>query len=441
LSLRWIPAAVALCAAVVAPLRAQQDSVSRGVRVTLVYDPGLMPGVVVLPVPGPTGDSIQAIVQRDLGFGNRVRVIVIPDSMAEAIRGKSGAAGDAKPMAYGVFKALQAVAVVQATNTPHGLHVALYDVAHAKVNTVSEFPLPPDTLSRAWRLAVHRVSDEVERWVTGVQGIAATRVAYVRDHAIHIVDSDGADDITLPMVAGGLSPAWNPAANLIAYSTYGEDSRVVVYNLRTGESRAFGAQRNTNVSTPVFSNDGSRIMYTVAGENGSDLYSATVTGGSVIRVTAGGGTDNSQPSFSPDGLRIAFTSSRAGPPEIYIMDADGTNADMFTSYGFDSRNYRSNPDWSPDGLAIAYQAYVPDGSGVFQLFTMSLRDRVPRQLTSETRNEDPSWAPDGRHLVFTSGRTGTKELWVIDTQSGQMRQLTHGGATARLPAWSPRFVQ
>jgi TolB protein len=285
------------------------------------------------------------------------------------------------------------------------------------------------------------VSDEVERWITGVQGIAATRIAYVRSHAVHIVDSDGAADVTIPMVGEGLSPAWNRDASAIAYATFGEDSRVVVYDLHTGQSRAFGGRRNTNVSTPEFTPDGSRIVYTVAGENGSDLYTASVTGGSVLRLTAGGGTDNSQPSFSPDGQRVAFTSGRAGPPEIYIMDADGTNADMFTNYGFSTRNYRSNPDWSPDGLAIAYQAYVPDGSGIFQVFTMSLRDRVPHQLTSDGQNEDPSWAPDARHVVFTSTRSGSKQLWVLDTQSGQMRQLTHGGASARLGAWSPRLVQ
>jgi TolB protein len=421
------------------PLLAQ-DSTTKGVRVTLTYDPGVRPGVVVLPVGGAAGDSIQAILQRDLNYGDRVNVIVIPDSMAAALRNGVDAAGNQKPMNYGVFETLGALAVVQATNTDRGLHVALHDVVHARVLDVNEFALPQDSLSRAWRMAVHRVSDEVERWVTGVQGIASTRVAYVRAHAIHVVDSDGAGDITIPMVGEGLSPAWNPSASAIAYATFGENSRVVIYDLRTGESRAFGQRRNTNVSTPAFSPDGTRIAYTLAGENGSDLYSAPVAGGTPLRITAGGGTDNSMPSFSPDGLRIAFTSGRAGPPEIYIMDADGTNSDMFTNYAFSTKNYRSNPDWSPDGLTIAYQAYVPDGSGIFQLFTMSLRDRVPHQLTSESANEDPGWAPDSRHLVFTSSRSGTKQLWIIDTQSGRTRQLTHAGAS-RLGAWSPRLVQ
>jgi TolB protein len=67
--------------------------------------------------------------------------------------------------------------------------------------------------------------------------------------------------------------------------------------------------------------------------------------------------------------------------------------------------------------------------------TITLRDRTVKQLTSEGVNEDPSWAPDGRHLVFTSSRTGVKQLFVLDAESGRARQLTHG-AGARLAAWS-----
>jgi len=67
---------------------------------------------------------------------------------------------------------------------------------------------------------------------------------------------------------------------------------------------------------------------------------------------------------------------------------------------------------------------------------IDLRDRVPKQLTSEGENEQPSWAPDGRHLVITSTRSGDKQLWILDTESGRSRQLTHS-IGARLAAWSP----
>jgi TolB protein len=62
-----------------------------------------------------------------------------------------------------------------------------------------------------------------------------------------------------------------------------------------------------------------------------------------------------------------------------------------------------------------------------------------RQLTSFGRNEDPTWAPDGRHVAFVSNRTRRRQVWVIDIESGRVRQLTTVG-DARLPSWSRRIV-
>ncbi len=72
-----------------------------------------------------------------------------------------------------------------------------------------------------------------------------------------------------------------------------------------------------------------------------------------------------------------------------------------------------------------------------QIFVLDLATRAVRQITGEGRNEDPTWAPDGRHLAFVSSRSGTRQLWIVDLETGRMRPIvTTGGA--RLPAWSPR---
>ena len=155
----------------------------------------------------------------------------------------------------------------------------------------------------------------------------------------------------------------------------------------------------------------------------------------VARLSVGRGSDNVSPSFSPDGRRIAFMSGRAGHPEIYTMDADGTNVDSLTPLEFGENAYRASPDWSPDGRLVGVS--IADGRD-FQVLTINLRDRSLRQLTSDGRNEDPSWAPDGRHLTFVSTRTGVRQLWVLDIETGRSRQLTRGAAV-RLPAWSPRL--
>ncbi|HET9453713.1 MAG TPA: hypothetical protein VFO66_05455 [Gemmatimonadaceae bacterium] len=404
-----------------------QDT-TRGVRIGLTYDPGTKPGVVVLPIRAPAGDSLVAIFERDFDLSNRLAVVRLAGTPPPTAAGGR--------LNYQFYGTVGAAAVVQASVTPRGVHVALHDVAKGTVATVHDFPLTEAPYSRAWRHAVHGIADQVEEWITLRRGIAQTRIAFVRGNEIHMVDFDGEQEQAIPVVGAALSPAWHPSGQLLAYNTYGPESRIVIHDLRTGRTRHFGAQRNVTNLTPSFTPDGRSLVYSISTENGADLYLMPLEGDAFPRrVTVGRGSENVGPSFSPDGNRITFTSDRTGHPEVYIMDADGTNADIFTAFDFGDQNDRASPDWSPDGRQIAFQSRI---DGRFQIFTMSIRDRQPRQLTSEGENEDPSWAPDGRHLVFVSTRTGTQQLWILDTESGKLRQLTRAGGT-RLPAWSPRF--
>jgi TolB protein len=283
---------------------------------------------------------------------------------------------------------------------------------------------------------VHAVADEIERWVTGVRGIAASRIAFVREGQVWIIDADGEGARTVTAGTGSLSPAWHPSGRYIAYSQFQRTgTQVLVKDLAGGSSRALVASPGGINLTPVFSRaEPNLIAYAHGLAEGTDIVTAdwTATTGA-RRVTIGRGTENVGPTFSPDGRRMAFTSGRLGHPEVYITDVDGTNAELLTPYEFGDQNYRSSPDWSPDGRAVAFQSRI---GGRFQVMTIALRDRSVKQHTSDGANEDPSWAPDGRHLVFTSTRTGGRQLFVLDTESGRTRQLTRG-STARLAAWSP----
>ena len=412
-----------------------QDS-TRGVRIGLRYDPGTKPGVIVLPVAGSDGDSIRAILERDFDFSDRINVVALSAADAALLEGRAPS-GAPVPMNYDLFARLGAVAVVKVTTTATGLHVALHDVARKAVAHVEDYAVTAIPNSRDWRHRVHGVADAVEEWITGQRGMAQTRIAFVRTNVIHLIDSDGAFETALTVVGPAMSPSWHPNGVMLAYNTFGPESRIVIHDLRTGRNRTFGAQRNTTNVTPVFTPDGRSLTYSLATENGADLYVLSLDGEAFPRrVTVGRGSINQQPSYSPEGNRIAFMSDRTGHPEVYIMDADGTNADIFTAFDFGDQNYRASPDWSPDGRQVTFQTRI---DGRFQVFTMTLRDRQPRQLTSEGENEDPSWAPDGRHLVFVSSRSGTRQLWVLDAESGRLRQLTRLGGS-RLPAWSPRLL-
>ncbi len=402
---------------------AAQDTIPRGVRIGLSYDPGTRPGVVVLPAGGAGSDSIRAIVQRDLDFGDRVNVMALEGREASPAGGPN----------WPLLAKLGAAAAVQVTPTPGGLHLAVYDVAKRVTALIKDYPAPAPTDVRGWRAAVHGLSDDLEESLTGTRGVARTRIVFERGRRIWIVDSDGEQAMPLTDAGSPIGAAWSPNGRSIAYSTY-VPARIVVQEVVSGSVRTLVGGSGVYIS-PVFTPDGSALVYAHGVDDGVDLYTIGLNGGSARRLSVGRGSDNVSPTFSPDGRRIAFTSGRAGHPEIYTMDADGTNVDLLTPLDFGESAYRAGADWSPDGRLVAFQSRV---GGSFQLLTINLRDRGLRQLTSDGRNEDPSWAPDGRHLTFVSDRSGVKQLWVLDTETGRARQITRG-APVRLPAWSPRL--
>ncbi len=423
-----LAAIVALASAAPATSLRAQDTVPRGVRVGLTFDATGKPAVALTPVSGPNADSVLAILARDLDYSDRLTVI----------RPDTGTAPTGA-LNYDLYAKLNAAAVVQAAVTPAGgLHVAVHDVAGKRVVLVMDMPLPAPALSRDWRRVVHVASDSVEWSVLGRPGIASTRIAYATQYGgpITIVDSDGEGAWPVPGTTDCLSPAWDPTGTRLACNALpngNTPSRIVVRDLVTGKVWSTGVRGNNQ--TAVFSPDGRDIVFS-AGSDAQDLYVVPVFSDSTPRrLTSRRGSLNVSPDFSPDGRKIVFTSSILGHPEVYIMDADGSSADLLTSSGFGDDLYRSDPAFSPDGRRVAFQSRI---KGTFQVMAISITDKTTVQLTNEGANESPSWAPDGRHIVFVSTRTGRRELWVMDTESARARQLTHGGR-AQNPAWSPRL--
>jgi len=296
-----------------------------------------------------------------------------------------------------------------------------------------------DSVGRERRLGIHVASDEIERWITGERGISATRIAFVDGTKLKIIDSDGANERTIVTANAALSPTWHPSGRYIAYvDANDQGTRIAVVDLRTMRSRLLPAtSRGLNI-TPVFTRDGKSLVWASGGDSPAELVMASFgTDDDTVAVPYVGrpGAETTSPSFSPDGKQMVFMSPVPLTPQLYIMNVNGTGLRLLTPPIPGKRSYRTGPEWSPKGDEIAFQQQMGD----FQVWTISLKDRAMKQLTFDGENEDPSWAPDGRHMAITRrlGAIGEpRSIWILDKQTGRLRQLTLTG-DARLSDWSP----
>ncbi|MBK8249484.1 MAG: PD40 domain-containing protein [Gemmatimonadetes bacterium] len=406
---------------------AQDTTWREGVRLRLdVRARNTRPGVLILPVSGVDGDSIRRILTRDLVHGDRTTVL---DLAPEAVP-PPNANGTWN---YPLFQNLGADVVVQVVPTSFGVQVTLHSVGERAVARANAFPLPSPSRTPDWRLAVHTIADDIEQIVTGVRGISATRILYVSQGRVWQIDSDGANPTAITGDVRALSPTWHPAGGHMAYTSLTDAGARVIIREVGGPTRTLATGAGL-AQSPAFSRpDGNTLVYSAGNENGMDLVAASPFGSEPPRrVSIGRGSDNMSPTFSHDGRRIAYTTNRLGRIDIFVADADGTNAEPLVPQLEPA--YRSDPDWSPDGRLIAFQMQF---GGNFQLMLFNVLDRSVKQQTSSGVNENASFAPDSRHIVFTSTRSGIAQLWIMDTQSGTARQLTHGNSRARHAAWSP----
>ncbi|HWA41410.1 MAG TPA: hypothetical protein VG712_07365, partial [Gemmatimonadales bacterium] len=339
---------------------------------------------------------------------------------------------------YQLWKNLGAEYALELVPDPAGAIVRLHDLGGAQVRQERKFAIP-SVSAPEFRMAVHRASDEVVRWITGQPGSAASRLLYVEGTRIWLVDSDGAG--RYPLTGAGdraLSPAWAPDGRRFAFTLLGEGrGPVIVQDLTTGgRTTVPGAGTELNI-TPTFSPDGNSIVWARSGEEGTDLFTSDLARNCCTqRLTVGRYSDNLSPTFAPDGRRLAFVSTRPGLPQVYAMAPDGTGQELLVPFDFGATGPSHAPDWSPDGANVVFHREL---RGVPQLFVYDVAARRVRQLTSAGRNEDPSWAPDGRHIAFVSDRSGRRQIWILDLESNRLRQLQSPGA-ARLPAWSRRLA-
>jgi len=427
-------AGLVLLLALQTPLLAAQDSIRPpdGVRVGIEYRPGYRPSVVVLP--GRGDDSVRSIIARDLDYSDRFDVITLATGDSASL----GVGAGGRTLNYALFRTLGAEYAVEVGIDGGATVLRLHDIVAGTVRGEQRY-LFPAVFDVGFRLAVHRASDEVVRWITGTPGYAASQLLFLVDRRLYRVDSDGA--AVQQLSAAGeeiLSPTWSPDGARFAYTRFGAGTGTVqIQSVATGQRTIVSGTTTALNITPAFSPDGRLLAWARSGEDGTDVFVADVAQNCCVqRLTVGRYSDNLSPTFAPDGRRMAFVSTRAGTPQIYVMAADGTDQELLAPFDFGVTGSSNAPEWSPDGASVVFHR---DVSRAPQVFVLDVASRKVRQLTSAGRNEDPTWAPDGRHVAFVSDRSGRRQLWVIDTLTGRIRQLSFVGQV-RLPAWSRRLA-
>jgi TolB protein len=209
-----------------------------------------------------------------------------------------------------------------------------------------------------------------------------------------------------------------------------------MFVLEIYEGRRVPVSLKGNNFSPAWSPDGKKLAFMSTMDGNAEIYIAEIDEDSlkrgsfrIKRLTFNPGIDTA-PSWSPTGRQIVFVSDRGGTPQIYTMDAEGSNVQRVS---FGGSNHHDSPSWSPAGERIVYVARVDN---IFDLYVLNLRTQQIMKLTeSNARNESPSWSPDGRHIVFTSNMKGGLQLFSIDYDGTNLRQLTTQGQN-KLPDWS-----
>jgi len=294
------------------------------------------------------------------------------------------------------------------------------------------------------RKFAHQFADEIiSRLSGGLPGIASTQIAFVSSRTgtkeIWVMDYDGANQHPLTSLKTiSLTPRWSPDASRIAFTCFVPGAtgvispQICMYSVDTNRVVSFARFRGSN-SAPAWSPDGSQIMFSSSMLGNPELFVTDANGGRPKRVTFAAGASTS-PTWNPKtGQSVVFVSDRGGIPKLYMMNADGTNT---TELDLPDKGYLIDPSWSPNGQMVAFSWRRPDGN--FDIYIMEPATRQIIQITRDSaKNERPSWAPDGRHIVFESTRNGERQIWTMLADGTQAHELTMSGHNES-PNWSPK---
>jgi TolB protein len=285
-----------------------------------------------------------------------------------------------------------------------------------------------------WRELAHDIANDIVYNLTGERGIFRTKIAYIRKvgqaKEIFVADFDGTNERQLTRTGAiNISPAFSPDGQTIYFTSFRDgDPQLFRVSVANGEVKKLTSFPGI-AAAPSVSTDGKKIACVLSKDGNSEIYVLDLDGRVIKRVTRHQSIDSS-PTWSPDGRMLAFSSDRTGAPQIYLTDSDGLTTRRLTFTG----KYNDSPIWSQRGDRITFVSRTKEGR--FDLASIDTSGVEYRIMTEVGHNENPHFAPDGKHIVFSSTRLSEGDIYTMDLSGQNQRRMTRTGNCTN-PVWGP----